>query len=193
MKVKIILFVVLGILVLGYIGTKQNDQNPGVAPRVVPGDLGAIEVKGGGLPGYDIDEDGIADYIQFGFQHFVEIYNEGGFDYPGGEIQIQELPRSRLQPQEIGRNITIPSMHFFPSDLVESSVGSVAIFTAKDEGLSLEIDVLYKTLGRHMDTYAVLIRDENGIYQIKDITFGEGAGTIELGEVEKLGVSFPKE
>jgi len=193
LKVKIILFVVLGILILGYIGTRQSDQNPGVAPRIVQGDLGAIEVKGGGLPGFDMDENGEPDYIQFGFQHFLEIYNEGGFDYPGGEIQIQELPRGSLQPQEIGKNIIIPSMRFTPYDLAQSSVGSVAIFTAKDEEMGVEFDVIYKTLGRYMDTYAVLIRDENASYQIKDKIIGEGAGTIELGEVEKLGVSFPKE
>ncbi len=193
MKAKGIMVVALGILVLGCLGPEEAVQKLRETPAKYLSDLGAIEVNGGGLPGYDINEDGEVDYIQFGFQHFVELYKEGGFDYPGGVIQIQELPRGDLQPQEIGRNITIPPLYFHPSDLVESSVGSVAIFTAEEKNSGLKIDVVYKTLGRNLDTYSVLIVNEDGTYQIKDRIFGEGVGTIEGEEVEKLGSSFPKE
>lgn len=183
----------IGMLIVGCLNPAREVEVVKERPAKLVSDLGAVEVRGGGLPGYDINEDGEVDYIQFGFQHFVEIYKMGGFDYPGGIIQIQELPRGELQPSEIGRNITIPPMHFHPSYLAESSVGSVVIFSAKDEESGLEVDVVYKTLGRYLDTYSLLIRNEFGAYQIKDRIFEEDAGTIEKEEVEKLGVGFPKE
>ncbi|MFQ5816281.1 MAG: hypothetical protein ACE5G7_07280, partial [Candidatus Hydrothermarchaeaceae archaeon] len=124
----------LSIIIVVYLaaqgGPLATQEEAGIPE--VQRDLGTILEVGGGLPGYDIDANGDADYVESGFAHFIKIYNEGGFDYPGGGVYIQELPREDIPGQEIERNITIPPLHFSPSDLAESSVGSIVSFTASE-------------------------------------------------------------
>ncbi len=143
-------------------------------------DLGAIRIKGGGLPGYDINGDGKADYRQAGFFQYVEIYDKGGFDYPGGEVEIVGA-----------RNLSLPALRFAASDLAESSLGSVVIFTAKDENTGLEVEVIVKTLGKELNTYRVFIKGPQGSYHFIDYIDEEGAGTFQKDEVE-IQTGLPK-
>lgn len=184
------LSIIIAVYLAAQNGPLATQEEVGI-PEVQEEDLGAILAMGGGLPGYDIDEDGDADYIESGFAHFIKIYNEGGFDYPGGWVYIQELPREDIPGQEIERNITLPSLHFSPSDLAESGVGSVVSFTASEEDSGLEILVIYRTLGRDMNTYTVAITSEAASFRIIDRLGGEGAGIIEVEEIEILGPSIP--
>ncbi len=137
-------------------------------------ELGAIRVKGGGLPGYDINGDGKADYTQAGFFQYVEVYDKGGFDYPGGEVDIVDAEKT----------ISLPPLHFAPSDLAESTLGSVVIFLARDDATGLEVEIIVKTLGKELNTYRVLIDGPQGSYRFIDLLDEKGAGTFDVDEVE---------
>ncbi|MEE8168607.1 MAG: hypothetical protein V3T58_07025 [Candidatus Hydrothermarchaeales archaeon] len=176
MKKPLIFAVTVLVLIGGYLIFNEVRT----ADKSAWSELGVIRVKGGGLPGYDIDGDGRSDYIQSGFYQFVERYKEGGFDYPGGEIQLTS----------VDRNITMPSLHFSPYDLAESPAGSVVIFSAEEENLGIGVDVIYKTIGRTLISYTLIMKTPDGSFFIMDDLEAENVGTFEEREVEVLRSSI---
>jgi hypothetical protein len=123
-------------------------------------DLGAVTIRGDGLPGYDIDRDGEADYLSKGFGYYKEIYQGGGFEYGPGALLLEEF----------GTEIMMPRVHFINDTLVESGVGSVVIFSAKENVSGFE--------GTFVDGESYTITDLLGV---------EGAGEIGEREVEIVG------
>jgi hypothetical protein len=142
-------------------------------------DLGAVTIRGDGLPGYDVNRDGEADYLSKGFGYYKGLYTDGGFEYGPGEIILEEFDVV----------ILLPPLYFQPYDIVESSVGSVVNFNAVDENSDLDIDVILKTLGPALTTYNLVINgyDEDSYRIVDAIDADEGAGTIEEKEVEIAG------
>jgi hypothetical protein len=141
-------------------------------------DLGAVSMRGDGLPGYDIDRSGEADYLSKGFGYYKEIYASGGFEYGPGEIELKELETV----------ITLPILNFAAEEIVESGVGSVVSFSAEDEATGTSILVILKTLGPSLTTYNLFIDDYQGeSYGIIDVIGGEGSGIIEEKEIEIVG------
>jgi hypothetical protein len=142
-------------------------------------DLGAVTIRGDGLPGYDINRNGEADYLSKGFGYYKGLYNAGGFEYGPGEITLDEF--------EVV--ILLPPLYFQPYDIVESSVGSVVSFNAIDENSDINVDVILKTLGPSLTTYNLIINgyDEDSYRIVDAIDADEGAGTIEEKEVEIAG------
>ncbi|RMF91659.1 MAG: hypothetical protein D6733_00560 [Methanobacteriota archaeon] len=141
-------------------------------------DIGAVRVWGDGMPGYDIDRDGRADYLSEGFGYYKELYNGGGFQYRAGKMELKEF----------SINLTLPELSFRPDDIVESGVGSVVSFTAENSSQNVEATVIYKTLGPSLDTYNLIVRYSDGkTYRFIDVISEEGGGTIENEEVEIAG------
>ncbi len=142
-------------------------------------DLGAVTIRGDGLPGYDINRDGEADYLSKGFGYYKGLYNAGGFEYGPGEITLEEFDVV----------ILLPTLYFQPYDIVESSVGSVVSFNAIDEDSDINVDVILKTLGPTLTTYNLFINgyDEDSYRIIDAIEGDEGVGIIEEKEVEIAG------
>jgi len=139
-------------------------------------DLGAVKARGEGLPGFDIDRDGEADYLTQGFGYYKGIYGSGGFEYLGGELELEEF----------GVNISLPAMKLEPDELIESSVGSVVSFAG--ENGSVSVTVSYKTLGPALTTYNLFIQQAGGeSYYIIDRIDRNGSGVIEEREVNLPG------
>jgi hypothetical protein len=142
-------------------------------------DLGAVTIRGDGLPGYDINRDGEADYLSKGFGYYRNIYKAGGFDYGPGEIVLEEF----------GITLNLPALRFGAEDIRESSIGSVVSFNAKGQNSSLSIGVILKTLGPSLTTYNLFINNYEGkSYSVIDsIDDEEGRGVIAEKEVEIAG------
>ena len=181
-KTIIILFVLLGVVALAafYLYPKLKVPDKEILDMSMARDLGGVRVRGDGLPGYDIDRDGKADYISFGFGHFKELYASGGFNYGPGSI---ELKKSEI-------NITLPPLDFKAEEIAESSVGSVVTFYAVDVNSTISSRVIYKTLGPSLNTYTVVMDNvDGGSYIIYDTIGENGSGTIEEREIEIVGRS----
>ena len=142
-------------------------------------DLGVITVRGDGLPGYDINRDGKADYLSEGFGYYKNLYNTGGFEYGPGVIILEDFETE----------INMPTLKFQPDEIRESGVGSFVSFTAEDENSPLKAEIILKTLGPEITTYNLFIDDQTGkSYTIIDVLDTEkGAGTLEEREVEIPG------
>jgi hypothetical protein len=174
--VAVIFLMVLASGVYFYIG-KSGVEDEALDLTVVR-DIGAIKVRGDGLPGYDIDRDGEADYLSKGFGYYKELHESGGFEYRSGIIELEDFEL----------NLTLPNLNFEPTDIVESGVGSVVSFAANNESSSISVTVIYKTLGPALNTYNVFIKYSDGeTYNIIDVISENGDGTIEENEVEIAG------
>lgn len=169
--------IVLVVLVSGvYLYGSGKKIEKSVVNMTAVRDIGVVKVRGDGIPGYDIDRDGKADYLSTGFGYYKELYELGGFEYGPGGIELEEF----------GLSFTLPVLHFKPDDIVESGVGSVVSFAA--ENGSVSVTVIYKTLGPALSTYTVFIDGVDGeSYIIIDSLTANGSGTIEEGEVEIVG------
>ena len=141
-------------------------------------DLGAITIRGDGMPGYDVDRNNRADYLEKGFGYYKGLYEVGGFEYGPGELKLEEF----------GVDIGLPVLSFAPVDITESSVGSVVEFSAEDPDSDLSVSVILKTLGPSLTTYNLFIENYQGeTYGIVDSIGVTGSGTIEPKEVEIQG------
>jgi hypothetical protein len=146
-------------------------------------DLGAVTIRGDGLPGYDIDRDGEADYLTHGFGYYKGLYEAGGFEYGPGGIELEEFKIS----------LTLPVLNISPDEIVESNVGSVVIFNGVDDNSTVEVIVILKTLGPSLTTYNLFIEKGGESYNIFDIIEKNGTGTIEEDEVEVSGRTMFRE
>ncbi len=178
-KILIIAFVIVVIVIgLSLYLKGVEDTAKTSADLSTPRDLGSVIVTGGGLPGYDIDEDGAADYLSKGFGYYKKLNETGGFDYRPGHIEFADY----------GEGVSLPGMHFTPDEIVESGVGSVMIFSSEDTASGYRVTVIFKTLGAALNTYTVSITDPAGIsYTVIDVISEDGSGMIGEREVEISG------
>lgn len=158
--------------------TKGPTEPVNVVNMSVTLDLGAITARGDGLPGYDIDRNGEADYLSKGFGYYKALYEEGGFEYGPGAIYLEEFDI----------NIDIPPMNLTPEDIVESGVGSVVEFSGEDPETGFKTNMIIKTLGASLSTYTLHLRPPDGeSYTITDLISEDGAGTIAEKEIDIAG------
>ncbi len=141
-------------------------------------DLDAVEIRGDGLPGYDVNRDGKVDYLASGFAYYKGLYDAGGFEYGPGAIKLKEFDIE----------IILPELNFTSEDIRESGVGSVVEFSARDENTSVEANVILKTLGPSLSTYTLHVKDRDGqSYILTDLLNEEGEGTLQAREVDIVG------
>lgn len=175
-KILIIAFIIVLVVIGLSLYLRGSDHSEKTkADLSTPRNLGSVIVTGGGLPGYDIDEDGTADYLSKGFGYYKKLNETDGFDYTAGRIEFIDY----------GENISLPGMRFIPDEIVESGVGSVAIFSSEGSAGGYSATVIFKTLGAALSTYTVSITDPEGTsYTIIDVISEDGSGMIGEREVE---------
>jgi hypothetical protein len=176
-KVGLIVLIVAVLAIFYFYNLSPKvDENP-VNMSLVK-DLGAVKIRGDGLPGYDINRDGEADYIAAGFGYYKGIYEQGGFQYGPGGFELVEFDME----------ILLPELEFVPEEIVESGVGSVIIFHATDESSGASVRIILKTLGPALNTYNLIIDNLEGeSYNIIDLLDEEGSGSFQTKEVEIVG------